>query len=409
MPSPFYIEPAGGDVLSGLSGLSSIVLRNREAKEEKAADEEAKKRQRDMMGATYRAYTSRDPAQWAAVVEQYPEAAQVAMQGMGAIEDWQKEDMGDFALKVLSNPSQALEMADERIAVGGAQGRNMADTQEIREMLASGNVEDAMKYAEMALISSDMDKWKAWREMSASSTKEGATDLGKLQQDLASGLITQDQYDTLAEQLLTPEEKEPRAAATELGKLRQDLDAGLITQAQYDEGIRAVEAGPTRAPTAAQSLASGYAQRTMNSNETLTDLGPEFTGLLSNAAGLVPQRLKSDERQKFDQATRDFINATLRRESGAAIAESEFENARIQYIPQPGDGEAVLEQKKRNRDTIQAALSAEAGPALQALRDQLPASTVTIMGKPYAVGSEVVNAQGQRGRVEADGSITVIE
>lgn len=59
--------------------------------------------------------------------------------------------------------------------------------------------------------------------------------------------------------------------------------------------------------------------------------------------------LVSNDFQKFDQAQRDFINAVLRRESGAAISNSEFENARKQYLPQPGDGPDVLAQKERNR------------------------------------------------------------
>ena len=45
--------------------------------------------------------------------------------------------------------------------------------------------------------------------------------------------------------------------------------------------------------------------------------------------------LKTDERQMFEQAERNFINAILRQESGAAIADSEFNNARKQYMPQP--------------------------------------------------------------------------
>ena len=44
--------------------------------------------------------------------------------------------------------------------------------------------------------------------------------------------------------------------------------------------------------------------------------------------------MKSTDRQKFEQAQRDWINANLRKESGAVIADSEFENAAQQYFPQ---------------------------------------------------------------------------
>jgi hypothetical protein len=49
------------------------------------------------------------------------------------------------------------------------------------------------------------------------------------------------------------------------------------------------------------------------------------------------QLLRSRGAQKYDQAKADFINAQLRRESGAAIAQSEFSNADKQYFPVPGD------------------------------------------------------------------------
>ncbi|AZS78797.1 hypothetical protein ELS24_10280 [Achromobacter spanius] len=54
--------------------------------------------------------------------------------------------------------------------------------------------------------------------------------------------------------------------------------------------------------------------------------------------------------QKFNQAKRDFINAVLRKESGAVISPDEFANAEQQYFPQSGDTDEVIEQKARNRD-----------------------------------------------------------
>src|SRR5690606_20051733 len=58
----------------------------------------------------------------------------------------------------------------------------------------------------------------------------------------------------------------------------------------------------------------------------------------------LPEIAKPEEFKLYEQAERNFINAVLRRESGAAIADSEFENARMQYFPQPGDGPEVIEQ-----------------------------------------------------------------
>lgn len=110
-------------------------------------------------------------------------------------------------------------------------------------------------------------------------------------------------------------------------------------------------------------LASGFATRIESTQSVLTELGEQFTGPLSGIGRFAPNVLKSADRQRFEQAERDFINATLRRESGAAIADSEFDNARKQYIPQAGDSQEVLAQKQQNRQNILNALKAEAGPA----------------------------------------------
>ena len=72
--------------------------------------------------------------------------------------------------------------------------------------------------------------------------------------------------------------------------------------------------------------------------------------------------LRSNNGQKFDANAKNFITAVLRKESGATITPSEIETAKGMYIPQPGDGAAVLEQKKRNRDLAIRALESQAGP-----------------------------------------------
>ena len=56
-----------------------------------------------------------------------------------------------------------------------------------------------------------------------------------------------------------------------------------------------------------------------------------------------------NKKRQFKQAEENFINAQLRRESGASIAESEFENARQIYLPVIGDSAEVLEQKRKAR------------------------------------------------------------
>lgn len=65
------------------------------------------------------------------------------------------------------------------------------------------------------------------------------------------------------------------------------------------------------------------------------------------------------------QAQRNFVNAVLRRESGAVISDEEFANAAQQYFPQPGDSPAVVAQKAQNRMTAIAGVRRASGPGGQ--------------------------------------------
>lgn len=98
--------------------------------------------------------------------------------------------------------------------------------------------------------------------------------------------------------------------------------------------------------------------------DRLATAGVDQPGLIKRGAdavglGAAANWTQSAEQQQVEQAQRDFINAALRRESGAAIADSEFANARQQYFPQPGDSKEVREQKKANRELATRGILAE--------------------------------------------------
>ncbi len=79
--------------------------------------------------------------------------------------------------------------------------------------------------------------------------------------------------------------------------------------------------------------------------------GMESLPLIGGLAGAGANAwFASAPQQQVEQAQRDFVNAVLRRESGAAIAKDEFSNAEKQYFPQIGDGPEVIRQKAKNRE-----------------------------------------------------------
>lgn len=118
-----------------------------------------------------------------------------------------------------------------------------------------------------------------------------------------------------------------------------------------------------------ESKAGGFADRMTQSGALIDQFGnaglSTFDQAITNSPyvpGFIANNLVGDDFQKYDQARRDFINAQLRRESGAVISPEEFDNANKQYFPQPGDKPEVLEQKRKNRETVIGAMIRDAGP-----------------------------------------------
>lgn len=117
--------------------------------------------------------------------------------------------------------------------------------------------------------------------------------------------------------------------------------------------------------TDAQSKAALFGSRMKAANEVLQGLSQTGTDTSIPGArsgygvGALINVLSPASQQQLEQAKRDFVNATLRRESGAVISDSEFANAEKQYFPQIGDSQAVKEQKQRNREIAMRGVLAE--------------------------------------------------
>jgi hypothetical protein len=119
-------------------------------------------------------------------------------------------------------------------------------------------------------------------------------------------------------------------------------------------------------PTDAQANAATFWLRATNSNNIISNndmLIGKMNPLSYAAQRALPNIAKSDLIQGQEQAERDFVNAILRRESGAVINPDEFANARIQYFPQPGDSQKTIQQKKKNRTLALTGIKQSAGKA----------------------------------------------
>jgi hypothetical protein len=133
--------------------------------------------------------------------------------------------------------------------------------------------------------------------------------------------------------------------------------------------------------TETQGKAVGFYDRANKANALLNGLEQQGTEIGARLIGNIPfgagNFAQSSEYQQFEQAQRDFINAILRQESGAAIGKDEFINAERQYFPQVGDKPEVIEQKRRNRETSANALRVQAGVGAAALNQSGQNTTLT--------------------------------
>jgi hypothetical protein len=156
---------------------------------------------------------------------------------------------------------------------------------------------------------------------------------------------------------------------------------GLVTQpgnggGQSDGNGQIPLTGPKK-PTDTEYATGIYADRMTNAGKIIEGLEGEGTSLKDSFLNGLPlgNYMVSGDYQKFDQAQRDFINAVLRRESGAVISDEEFANARKQYLPQPGDTPEVLEQKRLNRQIAIDGMRRAAGPGYNAGQPSAPSAS----------------------------------
>lgn len=145
---------------------------------------------------------------------------------------------------------------------------------------------------------------------------------------------------------------------------RPDAPAKLLTMPGTNIPLKPGKQGELNE---GQGKAVGFAARMMSADATINELaekgrvvqtpGSAGTGVI----GSVVNAFSPEDNQRLDQAKRNFINAVLRRESGAAIGADEFANADRQYFPQPGEGPEVVKQKAEARRM-----------AIKAMRNEVP-------------------------------------
>jgi len=135
--------------------------------------------------------------------------------------------------------------------------------------------------------------------------------------------------------------------------------------------------------TELQSKSGGFADRVERSNKILNDLedmenfNPALFGeTIAASVPLFGNSMLSPEKQRYEQAKRDFVTAVLRLESGAAILDSEFDRENKKYFPQFGDSPEVIAQKRVSRDKQFDILKSQSGGAYEEIQKSRDSETI---------------------------------
>jgi hypothetical protein len=173
---------------------------------------------------------------------------------------------------------------------------------------------------------------------------------------------------------LAHEKSAPRGQFLETpnGYVLADPRGGSTAPVLGPDGKQLKGKSADKSMTDAQAKANLFGTRMKESDRILNTMEGKYSPMAVNAkmaaadapvvggaAGALGNWMLTAEGQQAEQAQRDFINAVLRRESGAVISPPEFENAKKQYFPQPNDDPKTLAQKRRNRALAISGMEAE--------------------------------------------------
>lgn len=296
---------------------------------------------------------------------------QTKLAGQGADEQAENEKQGIAAktqavtdlANEYSSRARYYEDAVRRAQTSNLQGKDATAIQEevdqltrqknqelgdiaIQQSAASGNLSTATTLAKQVIdskyapIQAEIDNMTKYYQLTANDL----TDSEKLQ---AQAKIQE------AQSRADEQKQKELADYSEKIKLADPLYQAQVKETNASADTKISGEGVTlngKPQTSVQSTAQGYADRMAEAEKSIASLGSKFTGSFA-IGGSLPNQLQGADRQVYEQAKRDFVNAVLRQESGAAISASEFASAQKQYFPAAGDSAAVIAAKTANRNT----------------------------------------------------------
>jgi hypothetical protein len=163
---------------------------------------------------------------------------------------------------------------------------------------------------------------------------------------------------------------ERKAAGKEPLSMEQFLGSksgGLSVQTNPDGTVSVTQGGSGMKLTEGQGKDIGYYTRGIEANAKLADLEGQLTDLGQSLTKYAPLGLgnyaRTPEFRQAKVAADQFLTAVLRKDTGAAITNQEFEMYGPMFLPVPGDDPGTIESKRRMREVAMLAIKSGLGTA----------------------------------------------
>ena len=188
------------------------------------------------------------------------------------------------------------------------------------------------------------------------------------------------------------------------GELVEDKAAAAKAAVELEE--KAAKGKPSIATAKeGQQQAATFARRMFDSTNSLDELEKTIDPtnrvipIISGGSGIVSElanRAASPEEQQYATAASDFVTAQLRKESGAAIGQDEFDRKYREFFPVSGDTKAQIEAKRKRRRKAAEDMALESGGLYESIYQSKPE-------KSDAQGGVIIQAHPVYGDItEAD-------
>jgi hypothetical protein len=131
-----------------------------------------------------------------------------------------------------------------------------------------------------------------------------------------------------------------------------------------DGALSPIPGGPATIPTEGERSSASYAER-MGFAEDLIEAHEQQHGVFKPNFWnkLAPNWVQTEEAQNYRNAADQWVRAKLRKVSGAAISDTEWESEFRTFFPQPGDSPSVIAQKRAARLKAEESMRTQAGRA----------------------------------------------